>query len=62
VAAPSWRLVAARAAVAASLLITGLAGFAMGSNVYSSLAGTSEPGNELFDQSLGVFSGEESQI
>lgn len=59
---PGWRMFAARAAVAASLLVTGLVGFAMGSNVYSSLAGTGEPRGELFDQSLGVFSGGESQI
>jgi hypothetical protein len=61
--APGWRLFAARAAVAASLVVTGLAGFAMGSNVYTTVAGSSaNSGGELFDQPLGVFSIEDSQI
>jgi hypothetical protein len=60
---PGWRLFAARAAVAASLVVIGFAGFAMGSNVYATVAGSSaNSGGELFDQPLGVFSSEDSQI
>jgi len=61
-ATPGWRLFAARAAVAASLLVTGLAGFAMGSNVYSSISGDGDSSGELFDQPLGVFSNGDSAI
>ncbi len=55
----SWRVAAAWGSMAASLLITGLVGFALGSDAYSSLLGDRQEmalSQELFDPPSGLFS------
>lgn len=62
-AAPAyaWRVHVARVAVAASLVLTGLIGFTLGTESYSNLFGSSESTiGGLFEQSVGVFTGEDS--
>lgn len=57
--APSWRVAAAWGSMAASLLVTGLVGFALGSDAYSSLLGDRPEvalTQELFDPPSGFFS------
>jgi len=63
-AAPyAWRVHLARVAVAASLVLTGLVGFTLGSEVYSNLFGSTESASSgLFDQSTGVFTAGDSAI
>lgn len=64
-AAPSytWRVHMARVAVAASLALTGLVGFTLGSQSYANLFGSTESvTGGLFDQSSGVFTIEDSTI
>jgi len=61
----SWRVAAAWGSMAASLLVTGLIGFALGTDAYSSLMGDRQEmalTQELFDPPSGFFSelGEES--
>ncbi len=57
----AWRVHVARVAVAASLVLTGLVGFTLGSEVYSNLFGSTESANSgLFDQSTGVFTSGDS--
>src|SRR5487761_964581 len=52
----AWRVHVARVAVAASLVLTGLIGFTLGTESYSNLFGTVESiTGGLFDQSTGVF-------
>jgi anti-sigma factor RsiW len=63
--APTWRVAAAWGSIAASLMVTGLVGFALGSDAYSSLLGDRQETaltQELFDPPSGFFSdfGEES--
>jgi hypothetical protein len=61
-AAPSnWRIAVGRFAIAASLLVTGLVGFALGSDVYGNLSGTTEASSDVFDQPAGIFTGETSE-
>lgn len=63
--APSypWRVHVARVAVAASLLLTGLVGFTLGSQSYANLSGSvASVTSGLFDQSSGVFTEEDSAI
>ena len=62
---PFWHIAAARVAVAASLLIVSLAGFALGTDAYTSLLSgdqTAALSQDLFDPPTSVFSsfGEES--
>ncbi len=54
-----WRVALARVAVAASLLVVSLVGFALGTDAYTSLSGeqTTAMGQDLFDPPSGVFSG-----
>lgn len=60
--APSnWRIAVGRFAIAASLLVTGLVGFALGSDVYGNLSGTTEASSDVFDQPAGIFTGETSE-
>ncbi len=64
-AAPSygWRVHMARIAVAASLVLTGLIGFTLGTESYASLFGpAASVTGGLFDQSSGVFTSEDSAI
>lgn len=59
----AWRMHVARAAVAASLVLTGLAGFTLGSQSYANLfASTGSVTGGLFDQPVGVFTVEDSAI
>jgi anti-sigma factor RsiW len=60
----AWRMHVTRAAVAASLLLTGLVGFTLGSQSYANLFGstTSITTGGLFDQSNGVFTSEDFAI
>lgn len=57
-----WRMTVSRLAIAASLAVTGLVGFALGSDAYGnfmqSRVETAAP--DLFDQPAGFFSGEDS--
>jgi hypothetical protein len=59
-ASPAWRVAASRVAVAASLLVVSLVGFALGTDAYTSLGG-SDPqaalSQDLFDPPGGIFSG-----
>jgi anti-sigma factor RsiW len=58
-----WRTHVARVAVAASLVLTGLVGFTLGSQSYVSLSGSAASVTSgLFDQSSGVFTEEDSAI
>lgn len=62
---PVWRMTASRVAVAASLLVVSLLGFALGTDAYSSLLSGDQAvalSQDLFDPPSGVFSdlGEES--
>ncbi|MDE2229518.1 MAG: hypothetical protein KGL11_10825 [Alphaproteobacteria bacterium] len=59
-----WRVHMARVAVAASLVLTGLIGFTLGSEVYANLFGSTESASagELFGQPIGVFTSEDSAI
>jgi anti-sigma factor RsiW len=63
---PSWRRAAAWGAVAASILVASLAGFAMGNTTYVSLAGgtPSSLSQDLLDPPIGLFnsSDEDSSI
>lgn len=56
-----WRVTVSRFAIAASLVVTGLVGFALGSDTYGNFAQsrveTSAP--DLFDQPAGFLSGED---
>ena len=55
----SWRTVAVWASMAASLLVTGLVGFALGSDAYTSLIGDHQEmalTQQLFDPPSGFFS------
>ena len=64
-AAPSygWRVHAVRVAVAASLVLTGLVGFTLGTESYSNVFGSTDSITRgLFDQSNGVFTEEDSAI
>ena len=56
---PAWRVAVARLAVAASLLVVSLVGFALGTDAYTSLAGDQQSalGQDLFDPPSGIFSG-----
>ncbi len=64
-AGPVWRVAVARVAVAASLLVVSLVGFALGTDAYTSLLNGDQQaalGQDLFDPPSGIFSslGEES--
>ena len=63
-ARPVWRVAVGRIAVAASLLVVSLVGFALGTDAYTSLNGDQQAGlsQDLFDPPSGIFSslGEES--
>ena len=63
-ARPVWRVAVARVAVAASLLVVSLVGFALGTDAYTSLNSDQQAGlsQDLFDPPSGIFSslGEES--
>ena len=62
-ASSGWRVHVARVAVAASLVLTGLVGFTLGTESYSNIFGTAESAvGGLFDQSTGVFTAEDSAI
>ncbi len=59
-AQPIWRVAVARVAVAASLLVVSLVGFALGTDAYTSLlSGDQQAGlsQDLFDPPSGIFSG-----
>jgi hypothetical protein len=53
----SWHSAIGWGAVAASMLLTSLVGFALGNDTYVSLSGNSQPtlGQELFDPPTGLF-------
>ena len=57
-----WRVTLSRLAIAASLVITGLVGFALGSDTYGNFAQSRAESSapDLFDQPAGIFSGEDS--
>jgi len=62
---PAWRMAAARVAVAASLLVVSLAGFALGTDAYTSVLNGDQSAalsQDLFDTPTGIFSsfGEET--
>jgi hypothetical protein len=61
---PMWRIAVARVAVAASLLVVSLVGFALGTDAYTSLSSDQQSAlsQDLFDPPSGIFSslGEES--
>jgi len=61
-----WRGAVGWGAIAASMLVASLAGFAMGDNTYVTLAGSSPPSlsQELLDPPTGLFNGidEDSNI
>jgi hypothetical protein len=54
-----WRIAVARVAVAASLLVVSLIGFALGTDAYTSLNGDQQSalGQDLFDPPSSIFSG-----
>jgi hypothetical protein len=57
--APAWRVAIARVAVAASLLIVSLVGFALGTDAYTSVVNGDQSAalsQDLFDPPAGVFS------
>ncbi len=57
---PVWRVAVARVAVAASLVVVSLVGFALGTDAYTSLlSGDQQAGlsQDLFDPPSGIFSG-----
>ena len=58
-ASPVWRVAVARVAVAASLLVVSLVGFALGTDAYINLNGDQQTAlsQYLFDPPSGVFSG-----
>jgi anti-sigma factor RsiW len=56
-----WRIAIGRFAIAASLLVTGLVGFALGSDVYGNLSGATEASSDVFDQPAGIFTRETSE-
>ena len=59
-AVPVWRVAVARIAVAASLLVVSLVGFALGTDAYTSLLNGDQQaalGQDLFDPPSGIFSG-----
>jgi hypothetical protein len=58
--AATWRVTARRGAVAASLLVVSLVGFALGTDAYTSLLGGDQQAavsQDLFDPPSGIFSG-----
>src|ERR1700722_8089650 len=57
-----WRVTLSRLAIAASLVVTGLIGFALGSDTYGNFAQSRAESSapDLFDQPAGIFSGEDS--
>ena len=57
-----WRVTLSRLAIAASLVVTGLVGFALGSDTYGNFAQARAESSayDLFDQPAGIFSGEDS--
>ena len=58
-APPAWRVAVGRVAVAASLLVVSLVGFALGTDAYTSLNGDQQSvlSQDLFDPPSGIFSG-----
>ncbi|HKX09921.1 MAG TPA: hypothetical protein VJN67_17105 [Stellaceae bacterium] len=59
-ASPVWRVAVGRVAVAASLLVVSLVGFALGTDAYTSLNGDQQQSalsQDLFDPPIGIFSG-----
>lgn len=58
-ALPAWRVAVGRVAVAASLLVVSLVGFALGTDAYTSLNGDQQSvlSQDLFDPPSGIFSG-----
>src|SRR5579859_71797 len=56
---PVWRIAIARVAVAASLLVVSLVGFALGTDAYTSFRGDQQSAlsQDLFDPPTGIFSG-----
>ncbi len=56
---PVWRIAVARVAVAASLLVVSLLGFALGTDAYTSFSAEQQSalGQDLFDPPTGIFSG-----
>ena len=57
-----WRMTASRFAIAASLVVTGLVGFALGSDTYGNFMQSriESAAPDLFDQPAGFLSGEDS--
>lgn len=58
----SWRVHVARVAVAACLLLTGLAGFTLGSGAYDNLFSSSSASGDTVDQPTSFFSTEDAAI
>jgi hypothetical protein len=56
---PTWRVAGGGVAVAASLLVVSLVGFALGTEAYTSLNGDQQAAlsQDLFDPPSGIFSG-----
>lgn len=58
----SWRVHVARVAVAACLLLTGLAGFTLGSGAYDNLFSSTSASSDTVDQPTSFFSTEDAAI
>ncbi|MGH6994723.1 MAG: hypothetical protein ACREES_03430, partial [Stellaceae bacterium] len=61
-ASGSWRVHVARVAVAACLVLTGLAGFTLGSGAYDNLFSSSSVTGDTVDQPTSFFSTEDGAI
>jgi len=61
-ASRSWRVHVARVAVAACLVLTGLAGFTLGSGAYDNLFSSTSASGDTVDQPTSFFSTEDAAI